>query len=297
MQTRNLMRWAALGIAAGAAVAAAADMTDGRTAPDAAPPAKERPVQVYLLSGQSNMVGMGEIGPQGMTRFDTFVSAEPKAEPGCVVSTYRGAYDPAVDYDRAEPVSVGRARVGYWPHASFPEAALPCVQVARGFIRIARKGLYSFASGNLLAVNGRQIYSREPGREAVSERIELEPGVYPIRIVHFGRGQTNLSYHQWDVPGTLLTLVKQQGRFPHLLDRDGNWRARDDVFYKGVISAVGRGPLAPGVQSGGTIGPELGFGWIVGDYHDEPVLLIKASIGNRSLGWDILPPGSERFEF
>jgi alpha-galactosidase len=34
----------------------------------------------------------------------------------------------------------------------------------------------------------------------------------------------------------------------------------------------------------------------MGDYHDEPVLILKASQGNRSLGWDYLPPGSEQFE-
>lgn len=28
-----------------------------------------------------------------------------------------------------------------------------------------------------------------------------------------------------------------------------------------------------------------------------PVLLLKACIGNRSLGWDLLPPGSEGYEF
>jgi alpha-galactosidase len=43
-------------------------------------------------------------------------------------------------------------------------------------------------------------------------------------------------------------------------------------------------------------GPELGFGQVVGDWHEEPVLLLKACIGNRSLGWDLLPPGSQRFE-
>jgi alpha-galactosidase len=46
-----------------------------------------------------------------------------------------------------------------------------------------------------------------------------------------------------------------------------------------------------------SFGPELGFGHVLGQFHDEPVLLLKACIGNRSLGWDLLPPGSERFEF
>jgi hypothetical protein len=35
---------------------------------------------------------------------------------------------------------------------------------------------------------------------------------------------------------------------------------------------------------------------VMGTFHDEPVLVIKSDIGNRSLGWDILPPGSERYE-
>lgn len=45
------------------------------------------------------------------------------------------------------------------------------------------------------------------------------------------------------------------------------------------------------------IGPDLQFGHIMGYLHEEPVLILKACIGNRSLGWDLLPPGSERFEF
>jgi alpha-galactosidase len=67
-------------------------------------------------------------------------------------------------------------------------------------------------------------------------------------------------------------------------------------MYKGVVSATAKGPLTVGLQ-GNTIGPEMQFGHIMGYYHDEPVLLIKASIGNRSLAWDILPPGSKRFTF
>ena len=35
----------------------------------------------------------------------------------------------------------------------------------------------------------------------------------------------------------------------------------------------------------------------MGDAVDDPVLLLKSCIGNRSLGWDLLPPGSERSEF
>jgi len=34
----------------------------------------------------------------------------------------------------------------------------------------------------------------------------------------------------------------------------------------------------------------------MGDYHDNPILILKTSQGNRSLAWDFLPPGSERYE-
>ena len=46
----------------------------------------------------------------------------------------------------------------------------------------------------------------------------------------------------------------------------------------------------------GHIGPELQFGYLMGDHFEEPVLILKACIGNRSLGWDLLPPGSKRFK-
>jgi hypothetical protein len=47
---------------------------------------------------------------------------------------------------------------------------------------------------------------------------------------------------------------------------------------------------------GGTIGPEIGIGHYVGHVTDAPVMILKSCIGNRSLGWDLLPPGSERYE-
>ncbi len=95
-------------------------------------------------------------------------------------------------------------------------------------------------------------------------------------------------------PGTLETIAKQENKFPNLVDDAGGWSVRSDVTYEGVIAAIGHGPLTAGVQ-GGTIGPETGFGHVMGYIHDEPVLLLKTSQGNRSIGWDFLPPGSEQF--
>ncbi|HEY1068145.1 MAG TPA: sialate O-acetylesterase, partial [Pirellulales bacterium] len=100
-------------------------------------------------------------------------------------------------------------------------------------------------------------------------------------------------------PGTLEYMVKEKGKYPHLVDADGAWIERQDVRHAFVMQrndkmeTVRNEWLAPKP----TFGPELGFGHVMGYVHDEPVLLLKACIGNRSLGWDLLPPGSERFEY
>ena len=94
-------------------------------------------------------------------------------------------------------------------------------------------------------------------------------------------------------PGTLQTITGAENKFPNLVASGGGWTTRNDVKYHGVISDVAKGNLKPDV-AGDKFGPELGFGHVMGWYHDEPVLLIKASQGNRGLMWDFLPPGSPR---
>lgn len=100
--------------------------------------------------------------------------------------------------------------------------------------------------------------------------------------------------------GTLEYLTKKEKRYPHLLDEAGGWTTRRDVRY--VFVMHNRGQMQT-VQNdwhsvkGRTIGPELQFGHIMGQVLEEPVLVLKTCIGNRSLGWDLLPPGSERFNF
>ncbi|MFO1486177.1 MAG: protein kinase [Verrucomicrobiaceae bacterium] len=97
--------------------------------------------------------------------------------------------------------------------------------------------------------------------------------------------------------GTLSYLTKKEKKYPHLLDDQGKWTKRNDVRYAKVVhfpegSKDQIGWLAVG---GPEIGPELQIGHILGQALDAPVLLLKSCNGNRSLGWDLLPPGSERF--
>lgn len=101
-------------------------------------------------------------------------------------------------------------------------------------------------------------------------------------------------------PGTLMHAVQQKSKYPYLVDESGEWTVRKDVRNVRVMSS-GTGNMQRFNNewmtiTGGNIGPEIGIGHQLGQALDAPVLILKSCIGNRSLGWDLLPPGSERFE-
>jgi hypothetical protein len=85
--------------------------------------------------------------------------------------------------------------------------------------------------------------------------------------------------------------VKQPATAPLFsqFQKDGKWAGRDDVWIKFLDR---KGPLTTGYGSPGCIGPELQFGWTVGDKCPEPVLLIKTAWGGRSLWRDFRPPSA-----
>jgi len=100
--------------------------------------------------------------------------------------------------------------------------------------------------------------------------------------------------------GSLETAVKEKKKYPYLVDASGDWAERKDVRYVRVMS--GKGGMQQfnnewmTVKTCKTIGPEFGIAHVVGEAVDAPVMILKSCIGNRSLGWDLLPPGSERYE-
>lgn len=100
--------------------------------------------------------------------------------------------------------------------------------------------------------------------------------------------------------GSLENAVKNKGLYPYLVDDAGNWTTRKDVKNVSVMQKRGNMSVYRNdwlTISGGKIGIEIGIGSYLGAHTDAPVMILKSSIGNRSLGWDLLPPGSERFEF
>ncbi len=98
---------------------------------------------------------------------------------------------------------------------------------------------------------------------------------------------------------TLENAVKEQGLYPFLVDEEGNWRTRKDVRNVFVMHRSSNMNVQVNdwlTITNKNIGPEIGIGHHLGNLYREPVLLLKACIGNRSLGWDLLPPGTPPYE-
>ena len=105
-----------------------------------------------------------------------------------------------------------------------------------------------------------------------------------------------------DKEGSLEYATKTEKLYPFMVDDAGKWTIRKDVRNLHVMGSGGPGKSSVKrddwlTVSGGKIGIETGIGHHLGHALDEPVLILKSSIGNRSLGWDLLPPGSPSYEY
>ncbi|MHC4702324.1 MAG: sialate O-acetylesterase [Planctomycetota bacterium] len=108
-----------------------------------------------------------------------------------------------------------------------------------------------------------------------------------------GHGITQIDPKRNEGKGSLEYMVTHPHtaeRYAHLVDEEGQWVVRRDVW----IWYLGRkGGLTIGYGAReDRIGPELQFGNVVGDYFDNQVLLIKTAWGGKSLAKDFRPPSS-----
>ena len=110
--------------------------------------------------------------------------------------------------------------------------------------------------------------------------------------------------------GSLEYAVHEHGLFPYLIDKRGQWAQRRNVRYVRVVEGLQQSNARIvsvanvtenkwlRVSATGRIGPEFGIGHTLADSapKDSRIMLIKSCAGNRALGWDLLPPGSKRFQ-
>lgn len=117
-------------------------------------------------------------------------------------------------------------------------------------------------------------------------------------------GQSNavgLGHITGDKPESLTSAVKTEKLYPFLIDDAGNWTERKDVRSVQVMVGKGGGMQLSHNEfltvKGNTMGVEYGVGHPLGNAISEPVMILKSCIGNRSLGWDLLPPGTKGYDF
>ena len=96
-----------------------------------------KPVKVFILSGQSNMVGAGKVDGGSSRWGNQFIDP--------VVSVYEGEYNSEKDYDSMKPVKTLKldAFGGVKP-TPYPEGG---VHVTRGYIQVKESGIYEFRPG------------------------------------------------------------------------------------------------------------------------------------------------------
>jgi len=105
--------------------------------------------------------------------------------------------------------------------------------------------------------------------------------------------------------GTLEFAV-EQGKYPYLGKGEGAWTYSKNV--RNVFTMGSGGPNAGikmqhndwmGVNTTikSQIGPELGIGFAFDGAKFGDVMCLKTCIGDRALGWDLLPPGSPGFDY
>ena len=323
MKTRTWIGMASLAAMAGLALQATAKEIP-LTLPknDGQPGDAKKPVKVYILAGQSNMVGMGNISGARPPYSTVYLSADPAVIPGATpigmiddgmahdwvsaarhgvfnakAAVYAGAYDPAQHPTKTVAVALGTAA------EKLPATEGSQTVVVTAEIDVPATGTYTVHAGfedsthNFVTLDGKEVYRKAVGGKPVVAKVALEAGKrYPVTVTYFKGGSAAFWLEQVDIAGQgdLETVTKKDGKFPCLLDAAGNWSVRNDVTYTDprLFPDRASSPLSATSNNGGSIGPELGFGSVMGTFHDEQVLLIKTAIGNRSLNWDFRPPSS-----
>ena len=164
-------------------------------------------VKVFILSGQSNMVGAGKV-TGGSSRWSSeFMDP--------VVSVYEGKYQAEADYDALKPITtLALKNFGGSNPTAYPGGG---TQVARGFVQVKDSGIYQFRPGyggsmhNIMEVDGKEVHRMELGGEPIRTDIKLTGGKkVPFKITYLTGDANGLGWiDRQDIPGTLATLVKQ----------------------------------------------------------------------------------------
>jgi len=244
--------------------------------PDGEPGDASKPIKVYILAGQSNMVGMGNLSGARNVYDGVYLSSDPGVPDGPLQIYKVGNY-------KTSPLSV-----------YLPDGKKTDKPIAEGQFEVSRSGVYQLSCG--FGAGSRAVMLLDG--KVIRQELKLAAGKrYSFSIKDFKGEPPRFWMRKMDLLGNgdLEAVAKREGKFPWLVDAAGEWSVRHDVYFQEArLAKDGRGSLLSATSNGKSLGPELGFGHVIGTFHDEQVLLIKTAQGNRSLGFDFRPPSSGR---
>lgn len=156
----------------------------------------------------------------------------------------------------------------------------------------------------VLAASAANIYAQKPvkvfilaGQSNMEGHGHVKWGLNPERSKEWAQENSGERHYAGGVGSLRYEVNTDPDKYGWLVDKEGDWVVRDDVYLTWNRDEKGRkdGWLTigfGGTSDGETIGPELGFGFVVGDALDAPVLLIKEAWGGKSLAKDFRPPSA-----
>jgi hypothetical protein len=307
-------------------IAVAQEVPEILPRPHQTPPSTGK-VKVYVLAGQSNMVGFGylegskpvypsiylsadpkikvgrmPVGPSALLRHGVFQSADLLSPPGAQALIYSGELTESRTPSDARPIRQEVVALGAVDTA-LPSIAETQTLVVKAWIDVPMSGMHEIHAGYgpsshaVVTLEGKEVYRKDIGSQVAVTPVFLEKGRrYPIQIRYLQGGSAAfwLKHIELQGQGDLVSLNKE-GKYPWFADHQGQWTTRNDVTYWETRISKEQGgsggPLTV-TSNGKFIGPEVPFGYVMGTYHEEPVLLIESSMGNRSLSFDFRPPSS-----
>jgi len=152
----------------------AADVPAQLPDPDGKPGDAARPVKVYILAGQSNMVGMGNLSGAKNVYTGVYLSSDPTVPSGPFQIYRVGNY------------KVSRLSV------YLPDGKPTGNPIGEGLIEVPQHGVYQLHCGFsessfcVMHLDGKEVYRREQGREPVKQDVTLKPGKrYTFKISGF----------------------------------------------------------------------------------------------------------------
>ena len=200
MQIRTLFTFVAMTLAGLSPHATAKDIPAQLPHPDGKPGGATKPVKVYILAGQSNMVGMGDISGARPPYPNLFLSADPAIIPGvtpigpvsggkaqCWVPVARhGVFEAkaAVYQDSGDatapvkPVAVALGTVA----ENLPATEGTQTVVVTALMDVPASGTYTIHAGfgesshNVVLLDGKEAYRKDIGGKPVITTVALEAG-------------------------------------------------------------------------------------------------------------------------